>query len=80
MATVNSFTAEQLGDDVVLDISLTEGENTWTGRKVVAVGSDLKVEGDALAAEIIEANTPVAPEVPPTPVPLDVSGIVLEVA
>lgn len=80
MPQVTSFTAEQIGEEIILKMEVTEGESVWTGIKPVPADADLKVEADILAAEILEANT--TPEVPaaqPDPVPVDVSGIVVEI-
>lgn len=80
MATVQNFSAEQIGEDILLSMEVVEGENVWPGRKAVPAGSDLKVEADTLAKEIVEANaTPEVPAAQPDPVPVDVSGIVVEI-
>ena len=62
--TVQNFTAEQVGEEILLSMEVVSGENVWTGAKAVAADADLKVEADILAAEIVEANTvvEVAPE------------------
>ena len=79
MPTVQNFSAEQIGDNIILRMEVVDGENVWPGAKGVLVGSDLKIEADILAAEIVEANTvvEVVQEVVKTPV--DVSKVTVEV-
>jgi len=77
--TVQNFTAEQIGEDILLSMEVVSGESVWPGRKAVPVGSDLKIEADILAAEIVEANKPVEEVTPIAPVAVDVSKIVVEV-
>lgn len=79
MATVQNFTAEQVGEEILLSLEVVDGDNVWPGRKAVALDADLKAEGEKLAQEVIDANTVVAPEPAPEPVPVDVSGIVLSI-
>jgi hypothetical protein len=76
---VTKFEANQVDENIILSMEVTDGDNVWPGDKSVPVGSDLKVEGDILAAEIVDANTPKPPVAEVVPVPVDVSKIVVEV-
>lgn len=78
MHTVTKFEAEKVGEEILLSMEVTDGDNVWPGRKAVPVGSDLKVEADKLAAEIVESNQPQEIPLAPSPTPIDVSGIIVE--
>ena len=79
MAEVTKFEAEKIGDNVIMRMEVTSGGNVWPGAKAVPVGSNLQIEGEILAKEIIDANAPkvVAPE--PEATPVDVSNINIEI-
>jgi hypothetical protein len=77
--TVQNFTGEQIGEEILLSMEVVSGENVWPGAKAVAADADLKVEADILAAEIVEANTVVEVVAEVVKTPVDVSKIVVEV-
>ena len=72
---ITNFTAEKYEDYIRLYMEV----DGVPGAKAVPLDADLKVEGEKLAQEIIEGNTPQPEEKVVEPVPVDVSNIVLEI-
>lgn len=79
MHTVTKFEAEKVGEEILLSMEVTSGDNVWPGRKVVAADADLKVEADILAAEIVDASTANVSNPAPVSTPIDVSKITVEI-
>lgn len=76
---VTKFEAEKVGEEILLTMEVTDGEKVMPGAKAVPADSDLKVEADILAAEIVDANKPAEVVAPVAPEAVDVSKIVVEV-
>lgn len=72
---ITLVSAEQYSDRITLTVTV-DGN---IGSKSVDLDSDLKVEAEILAAEIVEVYKPKPEPVVEVPVALDVSKIVLEV-
>lgn len=79
MHTVTHFEANKVGEYILLDMKVADGETVLPGAKSVAIDADLKVEADILAAEIIDAYAAKAANVVPVATPVDVSKIVVEI-
>lgn len=73
--TIEFVSAEKYTKGIIITVKL----DAFTGSKVVPIDADLKVEGDILVAEIMEAYNPKPVPKPEEPVLLDVSKIILEV-